>query len=162
MAMSDNKNTTALQSDDDLEKSLHATVPSMWIALGAFAALLAGLLVWGIFGSVATTVHVKTVVLDGVAICILTEQEAELTHEGDDVLIRDTHLEVGHVLSIPVSRDEVEQDVFLDYLADALLKDGWGYTVTFKGDISELPESVPLDTTITVDRTAPIKLLLGG
>ena len=162
MAMADSKNGAALQGDDDLEKSLHVAPPSIWVALGALAALLAGLLAWAIFGSVATTIHVKTVVLDGVALCVLTEQEAEITHEGDDVVIKDTQLKVAHVVPVPVSRDEVEQDVHLDYLADALLKEGWGYPITFEGDISGLPESVPLDTTITVERTAPIMLVLGG
>ena len=160
--MADNKNATAPQNVDDLEKSLQVTPPSAWIVLGAFTALMAGLLVWAVFGTVATTVHAKSVVVDGTVICLLSEEEAAITHAGDEAVIRGARFEVEYVTFVPVSRDEVKQEVKLDYLADALLEDSWGYAIFLTGDTSELPENVPLDTVITVERTSPISLVLGN
>lgn len=51
--------TERLRSPDDLEKYVQVTNPSVWVVLGACIALLAGLLAWGIFGTVSTNVSAQ-------------------------------------------------------------------------------------------------------
>lgn len=45
-----------LQSPDDLDRYIRVTSPSVWVVLGAVIALVMGLLAWGIFDSVSTTI----------------------------------------------------------------------------------------------------------
>ena len=45
-----------MHSADELEKCVRVTPPSVWVALAAFAVLIAGLLAWAIFGTIATRV----------------------------------------------------------------------------------------------------------
>ena len=61
-----------MHSADELEKCVRVTPPSVWVALVAFAVLLAGILAWAVFGTIATRVPAKGVVLDGAAMCFLT------------------------------------------------------------------------------------------
>ncbi len=156
-----NRAVERLRSPDDLERYVRITSPSVWVFLGACIALLAGLLVWGIFGSVSTSVSATGVVVDGQPMCFLAAEDAAKVHEGDVVNLGGERMEVKSVAPIPVSRDEANQVLSNDYLVHALLKGDWAYQVIFEGDSSNLPSSVPLTVNITVERVAPISLILG-
>lgn len=156
-----NRAVERLRSPDDLEKYVRITSPSVWVFLGACIALLAGLLVWGIFGSVSTSVSSTGVVVDGQAMCFLDAGDVAKVHEGDIVNIGGELMEVKSVAPIPASRDEANQILSNDYLVHALLQGDWAYQVIFEGDSSNLPSSVPLTVNITVERVAPISLILG-
>ena len=151
-----------MHSADELEKSIRVTPPSAWVALAAFAALLAGLLAWAIFGTIATRVPAKGAVIGGQALCFLTEDDAKKMHVGDEAVVDGTTLKVSGVSTLPVSRAEAGRIVPGDYLVDALMREDWAYQVTFEGDTSKLPEGVPISMEIMVERIAPIRLLLGG
>ncbi|MBQ9001340.1 MAG: hypothetical protein IJ087_05760 [Eggerthellaceae bacterium] len=158
-----------MHSADELEKSVRVTPPSAWVALVAFTALLAGLLAWAIFGTIATRVPTKCAVIDGQAVCFLSEKDIVKMHVGDraDVVqaggLDDeggATLQVSGISTLPVSRTEAEKVAPGDYLVGALMPEDWAYQITFEGDTSRLPENVPLSAEITVERLAPIRLLL--
>ena len=156
-----------MHSTDELEKCLRITPPSAWVALAAFVVLLAGLLSWAIFGTIATRVPATAAVVNGQAICFLPEADIVKTHVGDQADIggkalgtEDVTLKVSDISTLPVSRAEVNKIVSSDYLTEAMTKENWAYPVTFEGDTSKLPEYVPLSMEITVERLAPISLLL--
>ena len=149
-----------MHSADELEKSVRITPPSVWVALVAFAALLAGLLVWGIFGTIATRVPTKTAVINGQAICFLSQEDIEKMHVGDEAEVDDTKLKVSKISTLPISRSEASKIATGDYLVGALMQGDWAYQITFEGDVSKLPQDVPLSMEITVERIAPISLLL--
>ena len=48
-----------------------------------------------------------------------------------------------------------------DYLTNELVQGNWAYPVYLEGDVSALPEYIPLATTILVERFAPINLVIG-
>ena len=151
-----------MHSADELEKCVRVTPPSVWVALAAFAALLSGLMAWAIFGTIATRVSATGVVINGRAMCFLPKEDAKKMHVGDEAVVEGVTLAVSDISTLPVSRTEASQIAPGDYLVDALMKDDWAYQVAFEGDTSQLPEGVPLSMEITVERLAPISLVLGG
>ena len=158
-----------MHSADELEKCVRVTPPSIWVALVAFAVLLAGLLAWAIFGTIATRVPTTAAVVNGQAVCFLPEDDIVKMHVGDQADVNgealgidNVTLKVNSISNLPVSRAEAGKIAPGDYLADALMKENWAYQVTFEGDTSKLPEGVPLSTEITVERIAPIRLVLGS
>ena len=149
-----------MHSADELEKCVRVTPPSAWVLLTAFAALIAGLLTWAIFGTIATRVPTKAAVIDGQAMCFLSEDDIEKMHVGDEANVDGTILTVEGISTVPVSRSEANQIVHSDYLLSALMQEDWAYQITFAGNTVDLPEGVPLSTEITTERIAPISLLL--
>ena len=158
-----------MHSADELEKSVRITPPSAWVALAAFVVLLAGILAWAVFGTIATRVSTTAAVVDGQAMCFLSEEDVVKMHVGDQAEvdgealdIDNATLKVSGVSTLPVSRTEAGKIASGDYLVEALMNGNWAYQVTFEGDTSKLPEGVPLPMEITVERLAPIRLMLGS
>lgn len=151
-----------LRSPDDLDKVVRVTRPSVWVVLAALAAFLAGILAWGLFGTVSVNVSGNGVVTDGQAVCFLSTDDAARVQEGNGVLLGGAHLKVAGVSAIPLSRDEVAAILKSDYLVDTLVKEKWAYEVVLDGDISGLVEGVPLSMNIVTERVAPISLVLGN
>ncbi|MDO4532121.1 MAG: hypothetical protein Q4C36_00195 [Coriobacteriia bacterium] len=156
------KATEKLRSPDDLDKYVRVTNPSVWVVFGACVALLVGLLAWGIFGSVATSVSTTGACVDDKAICFLTAEESTKVKEGDAANVDGERMTVVRIEPTPVSVDEAHAILGSDYLVSALVKENWGYQVTFEGDTSGLAAGVPLAVNITTERIAPISLILGS
>ena len=150
-----------MHSVDELEKCIRITPPSAWMAVVAIAVLVGGLLSWAIFGTIATMVTTKGTVIKGQAMCFLSEDDALKMHVGDLAKVNDMTLKVSSVSTLPVSRTEAGKIAPGDYLVGALMQEDWAYQVTFEGDTSKLPEGVPIAMEITVQRIAPIQLVLG-
>ena len=153
--------TEKLRSPDDLDKYVQVTNPGVWIVIVACVALLVGLLAWGVFGSVTTSVKGTGVCIEGKAMCFLKAEDAAKVHVGDDASVGGELLKVAEVSALPVSRDEAGSVLASDYLVNTLVAGDWVYQITFSGDTSELNEAVPLTVNITVERIAPISLILG-
>jgi hypothetical protein len=151
-----------LRSPDDLDKYLRVASPSAWAIASALVLLVAGLLVWGVFGAVSTSVSTTGTCVDGQALCLLSAEDVAKVEVGNTAVMDGTPVTVSAVAAAPISRDEAHGALGNDYLLSALLKGDWGYLVYFEGDgMDELPQYVPLTVTITTERIAPIKLLFG-
>ena len=156
------KATEKLRSPDDLDKYVRVTNPSVWAVLAACIALLVGLLAWGVFGSVATSVTATGTVVDDKAICFLTAENTAKVHVGDAAYVGEEQMTVASISKTPYSRSESNAVLSDDYLVSTLMPSDWAYMVTFEGDISELTVGVPLTVSITTQQVAPISLVLGG
>ena len=132
----------------------------MWIVLAACIALLIGLLAWGVFGAVTTSISTTGVVERGQTICFLSADDIAKVNVGDAATVGGVPVKVARVAEVPHSRDEAREVLSSDYLVSALLKDEWAYQVEFEGDTSQLNEGVPLKVSITTERIAPICLFL--
>ena len=64
---------------------MRVTSPSVWVVLGAVLALVLGLLAWGIFGSVTTSISAKAVNITDATICLLDADQAAKVSVGDEV-----------------------------------------------------------------------------
>lgn len=149
-----------LQSPDDLDRYIRVTSPSVWVMLGAVVALVLGLLAWGIFGSVATTVTAMAVRVNNGCICFLEPEQAEHVEVGNQVLIDGQSTVVDSITRYPLSREELADFVPSDYLAETVIPGKWAYVAVLKDDLDSEME-VPLVAVITTDRVAPISLVLG-
>ena len=154
--------TERLRSPDDLEKYVQVTNPSVWVVLGACIALLAGLLAWGIFGTVSTNVSAQGVRVDDQVVCFLSVEDAARVHIGDAASVDGSPMKVSAVSVVPLSRDEAGAALSNDYLMATLFEGDWAYQVVFEGEAQELSMGVPLTVSITTERIAPISLVLGG
>ena len=151
--------TEKLRNPDDLDKYVRVTNPSVWVVLAACAALLVGLLSWGVFGAVTTSVSATGTVVDGVPTCFLSADDIAQVNKGDVANVGGKRMTVLEVAEVPMSPDEAKEILKSDYLTSALVKDDWAYRVTFEGDASGLAEGVPLTVEITTERIAPISLI---
>ena len=156
------KATEKLRNPDDLDKYVQVTNPGIWVVLAACIALLLGLLAWGMFGSVTTSVSGTGVSIDGRVMCFLEAEDAAKVHAGDTAYVNGQHMEVDEVAVVPLSRDEAGRVLLSDYLVSSLVKGDWAYQVTFKGEASSITSGVPLSVSITTEYIAPIKLIIGG
>ncbi len=152
--------TEKLRNPDDLDKYVRITHPSVWMVLGACAILIVGLLIWGVFGAVTTSVSGMGVVVNGEAVCYLGAEDATKVDEGDAAVVDGVQMKVAAVSAVPMSREEVGRELQSDYLLSALMSSDWAYKVVFEGDTSDMTQGVPVDTSITVERIAPISLIL--
>ena len=152
--------TDRLNSPDDLDRYIRATNPSSWMVLVAVLALVLGLLAWGVFGSVSTSVSATGTCVDGQVVCLLDASQAAKVGEGDSAYVSGAQATVSSVSAVPVSRDEAREILPGDYLVDTLMPGDWAYLVTLEVSAT-LSEGVPLDVSITTESTAPISLVLG-
>ena len=154
--------TEKLRSPDDLDKYVRVTNPSVWVILLACLSLVFGLLMWGLFGTVSTSVGTTGTVRGGEAYCLLSPEDAAKVHEGDPVNLGGERGTVGAISKMPLSLDELKATVGSDYLLAAMLEGDWGYYVDLEGDWADLDEFVPYPLSITTERIAPIQLVFGG
>lgn len=149
-----------LRSPDDLDRYIRVTSPSVWVALFAVLALMAGLLAWGIFGAVSTSVEATGTSVNGKTLCLLNADQAARVKIGDRAYVGGQRTTVASESKSPISPKEAYQLLGDDYLVETLMDDSWAYVVTFD-DIKLEEEGVPVTVSITTERVAPIKLVLG-
>ena len=152
--------TEKLRSPDDLDKYVRVTNPSVWVVLAACTALLIGLLVWGFFGAVTTSVAATGVSVNGKTMCFLNADDTAKVNVGDVAKVGGARMTVAKISAVPVSRDETHSILESDYLVSVLLSDQWSYQVIFEGDDSDLEKGVPLSVNITTENIAPISLIM--
>lgn len=66
-----NKTVESVQSPEVLDSYLRVTTPGVWIFLAAVVCLLAGVIVWSIFGTIESKVNVAVYNEDGEAYCVV-------------------------------------------------------------------------------------------
>jgi len=156
------KATEKLRSPDDLDKYVRVTNPSVWVILAACIVLVAGLVAWGVFGTVSTDVVGTGACVDGEAMCLLSAEKAQDVNVNDEAVVGGQTMKVSSISKIPLSRSEASAQLGSDYLMSTLMDGDWAYLIEFEGDTGELPDRRPFSVSITTDRVAPITLVLGG
>ena len=63
------KSLEAIESPESLNDYLRVTSPGVWLVLATVVVLLAGFIVWGIFGRINTTMQLAVEARDGSAVC---------------------------------------------------------------------------------------------
>lgn len=156
------KASDKLRSPDDLDEYVRVTSPSVWVVLAACAALLIGLLAWGLFGTAETSVSATGTCVEGEVVCFLPADKVTSIDIGDVANVDGELMTIAELSAVPVSRIEAHEIVGSDYLASTLVENDWTYVVHFNGDGDHaFAEGIPLAVTITTERIAPISLLFG-
>ena len=63
------KSLEAVESPESLNDYLRVTSPGVWLVMAAVIVLLAGAILWGVFGHIRTTAQVAVAVSNGQSLC---------------------------------------------------------------------------------------------
>lgn len=107
------KSLDKIKSPENLNDYIRVTNPGVWLLLAAVIVLLIGVVLWGTFGHIETTVSGDIHVKDGEAFCYIAVDDILKVKAGDSVRCGDT---VGTIIDV----------MHLDYCAhvDIELPDG--------------------------------------
>lgn len=121
------KTVEKVASPEQLNDYIHVSNPSAWIVLAAFAILLVGICIWGIFGRLDTTLYVAAAKVDGDVVCYVKEADIDKIQVGMIVEIDDAEFSIVRIEKTPVHVDESVSD-YTKHVGD--LVDGeWIYRV---------------------------------
>lgn len=151
-----------LQSPEDLEKRLSVTAPSVWIIIIACVALLAGVLIWSIFGVSMKRTVLKGVWTDGYIIAFADSDSAILIDKGSPAYIDGKMYEVEYVDFTPIDSASLQKEFDIEQLyADFLLPSNSkaSYPVMIKKDYEKDIDTRIMDVTVITDERSPIQLL---
>ena len=79
------KSLERISSPEDLDSYLRIADPPLWIGLLAVVLLLTGALVWGVFGTMESTVPTVLLCKDGEAVCYVREADYERVGSDNEV-----------------------------------------------------------------------------
>ena len=149
------KSLEAIESPESLNDYLRVTSPGVWLIMGTVIALLVGLILWGIFGRIDTTVKLAVKSENGSAVCYVPYNALQsVTKAGSIKLEGETYA---------LSRTEKNDIVTVSEDMDPLLRIAGDLKV---GEMTVLLalEKAPSDGTYTAtavtESLKPIDLLL--
>lgn len=96
-----------ISSPEQLNDYVRVASPRMWVVLIAVVVLLAGALVWGIFGTIESTVYGVVIVENGNSTLFVSKDIASIISAGDIVYIKNMSVEVISVSAEPFSMTSV-------------------------------------------------------
>ena len=155
-----------LRSPDDLDKYVQVINPSVWMVLLSCLLFVLALLAWGILGTVSTNITATGAILDaeladdGEVTCFISDKDVSSVDIGDEARVEGELMSVIAIEENPLSAVEAKRLIKSDYLASTLVKSDWVYRVTLAGDTSEISPEKAIPVKITVERVAPISLIL--
>lgn len=146
------KSIDRINSPEAMNDYMHVAGPGIWLILAAILLVLAGGIVWGIFGRIDTRIPAAVVVDNASAVCYFSEAEAGNVKDGMKVIINDREYVINSVASSPV---KIDADNY--YVADILDKEGASIVI---------PASLTTDlsdgiyrASIVIEEFAPVKFL---
>ena len=155
-----NEAASSIRSLDELDRILKITTPWIWMVLLACFALLAGVLAWGMFGTVSEGVRASGIVEDGKLICILDPDEAKLIAAGDTAVTDGRTLTVEKIADIPVSREEALKLLGSEYLVSENMNGDWAWPVTLvPADGSAFSDGTVLYFDIITEKVSPLSMI---
>ncbi len=104
-----------VSSPEQLNDYIKVARPSVWLILGTVIALLIGVCVWGVFGTLTSTMDAVAVVKDGTATCYVTTEEAKNLTPGMEVQLGDSTGSIALVAPEPVEITD-DFDPYVRYL----------------------------------------------
>ena len=99
-----------LKSPEQLNDYIRVANPGVWLVLGAIILLLVGIVIWGVFGTVESTVDTGVLVENGTITCYVGEADAARLSSGMEITIGET---TGLVKTISTQPVQVEDSYLL-------------------------------------------------
>lgn len=147
-----------VNSPEQLNDYIRVANPGVWLILAAIVVLLVGVVIWGVFGTVETTVETGAVVENGdTAICYVSEEDAARIEAGMSVTVDGVEGTVLSVADTPVQVDEAFSDYLL-YLT-GFARGDFCYTVKLVL-FHEIADDGEYAAVLTLDSTHPISFVI--
>ena len=148
------KSLERMSSPEQLNDYIKVTNPSVWILLGSIIVLLLGVVIWAVFGQLATTVSAVVLVEDGIATCYVREADAASVAPGDAVYIGGETYALESVSAEPVQASAV-LDAYALHMGE--LQDGeWTYQAALS---TSIPDGVYVVSIVT-ESISPISFVV--
>ncbi len=129
------KSLERVQSPEQLNDYIKVANPGVWLVLIAVIIFLAGMIAWGQFGRLETTVKGAAVISGGEATFYLPESGAESVKAGQTVRVGDSEYTLESLSAAPVEVD-AGFDTYLVH-AGGFAEGDWVYTAKISGGASE-------------------------
>lgn len=144
-----------VNSPEQLNEYIRVANPSVWLILAAIVALLTGVVIWGVFGTIETTIETGVAVEINTAVCYVSEEDAARLEAGMSVSIENSTGSIKSIAKTPVQIDETFSDYML-YLT-GFEKGDFCYAVEI--EVSGIADGV-YAAVITVDSIQPITFVI--
>lgn len=100
------KSAESISSPEQLNEYIRVVSPSVWLVLSAVILLLAGALVWGVFGKLETTIPAAAVCENGHTTCFISAESDTIPKPGMEVILGEKRGDILSVNSTPVRFDK--------------------------------------------------------
>ena len=148
------KSIDRINSPEQLNEYIRVTNLTVWFALIGIIIFLLGVILWGIFGHIETTVDTVSVVQNGQATCYIHAEDVDSVEVGAIVNIKNTQSTVETILSSPIQMNN-NVDNYILFLGE-YEKDDFCYTATIK---TTLPNGIYSGSIVT-ESLHPIRFII--
>ena len=149
------KSIDRVNSPEQLNEYIRVANPGVWLVLAAVIALLVGVVIWGVFGTIETTIETGAVVDGDTALCYVSAEDASRLEAGMTVSVEDHIGSIKRIGATPVQIDDGFDDYVL-YLTGFVTGD---FCYAVEVELPGMAEGV-YAALITVDRTHPISFVI--
>lgn len=148
------KSVESIQSPEVLDDYVRVTSPGIWIFLGAVICLLIGVILWGVFGSIDSTVKVALISEKEQTVCAIPMEKADAVIAAGEVTADGETYALG---AQAIGMEEVTAGMDLPVRVAGGFEAGT--VVVYVPVKTTLPEGVVAGT-VTTEKIKPITLLL--
>lgn len=145
----------AIETPENLNDYLRVTSPGVWLVLATCIALLAGFVLWGIFGSIDTTLKLAVTASDGHAVCYVPYGELEKVAQRGEVTINGQSYGIRTGTSAKVVAVSEEMDPYVRVGGGLAVGD-----ITVELELDAALQDGVYSASVVTERLQPIALLL--
>ena len=143
-----------LSSPEQLQDYVKVANPGIWMVISAIVILLAGVIVWGIFGKINTTMPTAIVTDGGNAVMYISESDVEKLEIGMTVRSEEKEYKITDIAIEPVKADGLLTDYAIH--ASGLAGGEWVYAVSVDGEHADGVQRAD----IVIESISPISFIL--
>ena len=148
------KSIERISSPEQLGDYIRVSNPSIWIILGAIIVLLIGACVWGIFGTIETSVSAP-VASDGESVILyLDEEEIKTVNVGMEAVIEDKGYKIISISQNPVQIGR-GFDPYVLHVGE-FSEGQWVYQAALSADI---PDGI-YESSIVTEKISPMSFVI--
>ena len=148
------KSLEAIESPESLNDYLRVTSPGVWLALATVIVLLAGMILWGVFGRIDTTTTLAVSAREGQAVCYVPYDVLEKVMAAGEVNVNGEMWALGEG-GADVTIISEETDPFVRVTGDLQVGD-----MTVKVPLEAALENGVYAGTVVTERLKPFSLLM--
>ncbi len=149
------KSLEAIESPESLNDYLRVTSPGVWLVMAAVIAVLIGGILWGVFGSIDTTVQLAVASEGGQAVCYVPYDSLEQVMASGEITVDGKSYPLRQAADVNVTIVSEEMNPYI--------------RVTGRLQLGDVTVAVPLASgladgvyagTVVTERLRPMSLLL--
>ena len=141
-------------SPEQLQDYVKVANPGLWMVISAIVILLAGVVAWGCFGKIDTTMSTAIVTDCGNAVMYIGESDVEKLEIGMTVRSEDKEYKITAIAETPIKVDGSLTDYAIH--ASGLTVGDWVYEVSIDGEHSDGVQKAD----IVIESISPISFIL--